>query len=80
MWNDASLIAPETVTAIPPDEETTRLFGEKLCERLGMRREGLFKEFISFVNNADGTPRYENTCLYAQLKKEWESNQSQSKG
>ena len=53
---------------------------QKLCERLGMRREGLFKEFISFVNNADGTPRYENTCLYAQLKKEWESNQSQSKG
>ena len=46
---------------------------QKLCERLGMRREGLFKEFISFVNNPDGTPLYENTYQYAILKKEWNS-------
>ena len=38
---------------------------------LGMRKEGLFKEFISFVNNPDGTPRYENTLQYAILSKEW---------
>lgn len=44
---------------------------QKLCEKLGMRREGLFLEFISFVNNADGTPKYENTFQYAILKKEW---------
>lgn len=44
---------------------------QHLCEKLGMRREGLFKEFISFVNNPDGTPRYENTYQYAILKKEW---------
>ena len=44
---------------------------QRLCERLGMRREGLFLEFISFVNNPDGTPRYENTVQYAILKKEW---------
>ena len=44
---------------------------QKLCERLCMRKEGLFMEYISFVNNADGTPRYENTCIYAVLKKEW---------
>ena len=44
---------------------------QRLCERLGMRREGLFLEFISFVNNPDGTPRYENTYQYAILKKEW---------
>ncbi len=31
----------------------------------------LFKEFISFVKNSDGTPRYENTYQYAILKKEW---------
>ena len=43
----------------------------RLCEKLGMRREGLFLEFISFVNNPDGTPRYENTYQYAILKKEW---------
>ena len=47
---------------------------QKLCEKLGMRREGLFMEFVSFVKNADGTPLYENTIQYAILKKEW--NQS----
>ena len=46
---------------------------QKLCEKLGMRNEGCFKEFISFVNNPDGTPKYENTMQYAILKKEWES-------
>ena len=44
---------------------------QHLCEKLGMRREGLFKEFVSFVNNPDGTPCYENTMQYAILKKEW---------
>lgn len=44
---------------------------QRLCEKLGMRQEGLFKEFISFVNNPDGTPKYENTYQYAILKKEW---------
>ncbi|WP_017473178.1 GNAT family N-acetyltransferase [Amphibacillus jilinensis] len=44
---------------------------QKLCERLGMRKEGCFQEFISFVNHADGTPKYENTYQYAILKKEW---------
>lgn len=42
-----------------------------LCEKLGMRREGLFQEFVSFVNNPDGTPRYENTYQYAILRKAW---------
>lgn len=45
----------------------------RLCEKLGMRKEGLFIEFISFVNNNDGTPKYENTFQYALLKKEWPS-------
>ena len=44
---------------------------QKLCEKLGMRREGMFMEFVSFVNNPDGTPLYENTMQYAILKKEW---------
>lgn len=44
---------------------------QRLCEKLYMRREGTFKEFISFVNNPDGTPHYENTVQYAVLKKEW---------
>lgn len=44
---------------------------QKLCERLGMRKEGCFVEYISFVQHEDGTPKYENTLQYAILKKEW---------
>ena len=51
--------------------EDYNLPSQHLCEKLGMRREGLFLEFVSFVNNPDGTPRYENTMEYAILKKEW---------
>lgn len=43
----------------------------RLCEKLGMRLEGEFKEFVSFVNAPDGSPVYENTLQYAILKKEW---------
>lgn len=46
---------------------------QRLCEKLGMRNEGCFIEFISFVNYPDGTPKYENTMQYAILKKEWEN-------
>lgn len=44
-----------------------------LCERLGMRQEGCFKEFITFINHPDGSPKYEDTCVYAILQKEWEA-------
>ena len=47
---------------------------QKLCEKLGMRQEGLFREFVSFVDDAEGNPIYENTSQYAILKKEWERN------
>ncbi len=53
--------------------EDDNLPSQRLCERLGMRREGLFLEFISFVSNPDGTPKYENTVQYAILRKEWEA-------
>ena len=56
--------------------EDYNLPSRHLCEKLGMRREGVFLEFVSFVNNPDGTPRYENTVQYAILKREWEQNQS----
>ena len=46
---------------------------QKLCEKLGMRQEGLFLEFVSFINDAEGNPIYENTYQYAILKKEWEA-------
>ena len=42
-----------------------------LCEKLGMCREGLFQSFVSFVDDADGNPVYENTLQYAILKQEW---------
>ncbi len=51
--------------------EDTNIGSQRLCEKLGMRKEGEFKEYISFVNNEDGTPKYENTFQYAILKKEW---------
>ena len=44
---------------------------QKLLEKLGFRREGLYKEFVSFVNDEQGNPIYENTYEYAVLKKEW---------
>ena len=38
---------------------------QKLCEKLGMHHEGLFIEFVSFVNNENGNPICENTYQYA---------------
>ena len=52
--------------------EDYNLSSQKLCEKLGMRKEGLFLEFVSFINHPDGSPNYENTCQYAILKREWE--------
>ena len=51
--------------------EDYNLSSQRLCEKLGMRREGVFLEFVSFVTNPDGTPKYENTVQYAILRKEW---------
>lgn len=51
--------------------EEENISSQRLCRKLGMRQEGLFREFISFVNNPDGTPLYENTLQFAILKKEW---------
>lgn len=45
--------------------EDDNIRSKRLCERLGMRREGCFKEFVTFVNNPDGSPKYEDTCVYA---------------
>ena len=56
------------VHAYAEDYNTSSL---KLCLKLGMRKEGEFKEFVSFENNEDGTPYYVNNFQYAILKKEW---------
>ncbi len=52
--------------------EDYNLASQRLCEKLGMRRKGVFLEFIFFVTQPDGSPRYENTVQYAILKKEWD--------
>ncbi len=57
--------------------EDYNLSSQHLCEKLGMRREGLFVEFVSFVNHPDGTPLYENTCQYAILKREWAASRKE---
>lgn len=47
----------------------------RLCEKLGMRQEGVFREFVSFVNDENGRPLLENTVQYAVLREEWEKEQ-----
>lgn len=51
--------------------EDTNTPSQRLCEKLGMRREGVFTEFVSFKNDDRGIPIYENTMQYAILRKEW---------
>ena len=51
--------------------EDYNITSQNLCKKLGMRQEGLFKEFVSFVNDELGNPIYENTMQWAILKKEW---------
>jgi len=51
--------------------EDTNLPCQRLCEKLGARREGLFIEYVSFIKDEEGRPVYENTCQYAILRKEW---------
>ena len=51
--------------------EEDNIPSRRLCERLGMRKEGLFKEFVSFTNDDEGAPKFENTMQYAILRKEW---------
>jgi [ribosomal protein S5]-alanine N-acetyltransferase len=54
--------------------EDDNIASQNVCRKLGMRHEGSFMEFISFVNNLDGTPKYENTLQFAILKKEWRAD------
>lgn len=60
--------------------EEDNLPSQHLCQKLGMRLEGIFKEFVSFVNQPDGSPLYENTMQYAILKKEWENRNTTDGG
>lgn len=56
--------------------EDTNTSSQRLCEQLCMRREGVFMEYVSFQNDAHGSPIYENTMQYALLHREWLSHRS----
>lgn len=43
----------------------------KLMERLGMRREAHFRQNISFVQDAQGNPFWQDTYVYAILREEF---------
>lgn len=51
--------------------EENNIRSKKLCERLGMRQEGLLLDFVSFTKDINGLCIYENTFIYAILKREW---------
>lgn len=52
---------------------------QHLCEKLGLRLEGQFVEFVSFVKDAEENPVYENTFQYAILKNEWMAKRTSGK-
>ena len=54
--------------------EDYNITSQNLCKKLGMRQEGIFKEYMSFIKNKDGSPIYENTIQFAILKKEWKQS------
>ncbi|MDO7836264.1 GNAT family protein [Sphingobium sp. HBC34] len=51
--------------------ESDNLPSQRLCSRLGMRQEGVFREFISFETDEAGIPIYVDSLQFAILKKEW---------
>lgn len=55
--------------------EAQNVRSRRLCERLGMRQEGLFVEFVSFGADDHGNPIFEDTMQYAILRKEWDAQQ-----
>lgn len=57
--------------------ETDNHPSQRLCRRLGMRQEGLFREFISFEADDAGEPIYVDTLQFAILKNEWQGRGGQ---
>ncbi|GAA4224061.1 RimJ/RimL family protein N-acetyltransferase [Sagittula marina] len=70
----ADLFEAQNIRRLYAYVEDHNLPSQKLCERLGMRREGLFLEYISFQNDDTGRPIYENTLQYALLQREWSAS------
>lgn len=53
--------------------EDTNKNCQSLCRKLNMRCEGLFKKFVSFTNDKNKKPIFENTYQFAILKDEWKN-------
>jgi len=51
--------------------EDDNVASQRVCEKLGMRHEGTFEEFVSFENDSAGRPIFVDTRQYAILLKEW---------
>lgn len=69
----ADLFANQGVRRVYAYVEDHNAPSRRLCQKLGMREEGLFLEFVSFQNDGAGNPIYENTMQYAILRHEWEA-------
>ena len=72
----ADLFARENIRRIYAYVEDHNTASRRLCEKLGMREEGLFIEYVTFQNDENGNPVYENTMQYAILRREWNTAKS----
>ena len=68
----ANLFTHEGIRRIYAYVEDHNVPSQRLCEKLGMRLEGLFLEYVTFQNDSDGNAIYENTMQYAILWHEWD--------
>ncbi len=67
----ASLFAQPGIRRLYAYVEDHNTSSVRLCEKLGMRKEGVFVEYVTFGNDESGRPIYENTMQYALLRREW---------
>lgn len=67
----ADLFTHQRIRRIYAYVEDHNTSSRRLCEKLGMRQEGLFLEYVTFQNDSTGNPVYENTMQYAILLREW---------
>jgi RimJ/RimL family protein N-acetyltransferase len=75
----AHLFAAKAARRLYAYVEDNNKSSQRLCEKLDMRREGLFREFVSFKKDDKGVPIYENTMQYALLRKEWEAGRASTR-
>lgn len=57
-------------TSQEKEKKAIAIHNHSFQERI-RKNDSIYKEFVTFVNNPDGSPKYEDTCVYAILEKEW---------